>query len=543
VSLVLADLLSRGAGTSTTVVQKLIREAAFEHIMEACPYQEHLRKVLASLYSSDVPNPCHRTIAELVADRKVRHIITTNYDLCLDAALRTLDVQRVLTEPDKENIDLARPVYFKIHGCASKPDSLMFSLTAEHTMVRWKRDLLERLVGDAILITIGYSGRDFEICPELIRLALPVAWNCREEPSRERYCPSPNALRVLEMQTSVAVVGDMADVLESLGAKRPTLDSQTLVLDESVFLCGLSAGEQEQNLNRWRCELFRGIGCAAASGTAARCLAANAHSTTELCRAEHYLGLSQFHSGRYKDAVVAYLCATELAEGDYRYRCRLDAVEAMRCAGWSSRASKLLRLLAEECREKYRASILIRQLALVVQRYETFQALGMSRFAGRIQKQGEPFVRELLAIASIPGARFEHQLAELLATRLGFQMKLISAADAPPLSRAGFRQLGYFVAEATAMRHDMLEGRYTPDEHRALEILALLKMLGARAEAWKFGLTMIARYRSWRCLRQVPRVLADFLRCQYTLLHRLALFGAQLRVRQRKPDAVELKEF
>jgi hypothetical protein len=154
----LAALLSASAAVPSDVAA-LIKATAFEHAMDACQRKEQLGDNLIGLYRTATPNELHGTFAKLCSEGVVEHIVTTNYDPCLEAACggvaapRCGPVQCVVVEADAAKLDPVRPVLFKIHGCAVRdstcgtgPRSMVFTLGREGELAPWKRRLLYRLL-------------------------------------------------------------------------------------------------------------------------------------------------------------------------------------------------------------------------------------------------------------------------------------------------------------------------------------------------------------------------------------------------------------
>src|SRR6266446_182036 len=135
----------------------------------------------------------------------VSAIITTNYDLAFDSCLMPhRHVVTTITEEAESEEFLSGPrhtrAYFKIHGSAEpgKEHTLAFTLGHEGLLDPWKRGLLRELLYGRCLIVLGYSGRDWEICPELARSTQPTAvyWLRRGRSSQAKELSS-NARRVL----------------------------------------------------------------------------------------------------------------------------------------------------------------------------------------------------------------------------------------------------------------------------------------------------------------------------------------------------------
>lgn len=523
VGALLANLLAEDI-PARSLVRRLVMGTAFEHIMEACPAPDELRRIVAGIYNKDKANDCHDAIARLVRAGAVRHVITTNYDLCLERAFRSIGIQRVVRPEHLDRCKRGLPTYFKIHGCASDPDSLVFTLSGEPALVKWKRDLLTQLVEGHRLVVIGYSGLDFEICPELLQLKPCLAWVCRRSPSAQRpYSPSPGAIGILQLDTSTAVQGDMYDVIAKLGTTRPSVkENVASALPDNAFVFGSSDADVARNLDLWRCQLFRAIGCARAGAVAAKRLMHSARTDAARATAHHYTGLAAFHAGKYRRAAREYRTAAAILAPPENDGYLFDAVIADRCAGLQKRALEGLKVLSAQA-PQYRPQLLLRRLEFLAPDYERARARGRGDEAKEIQAQALPLAKELAAASDRPGARFEHQQCDLLARRLEIPSEISEVAYAPAPSRWGFSQLGYFVAVAMVLRQDLIEGTDPPALEEALSVFADLDRMGATAEAWKFGLAVFARYRAQTGYKLLVRVLINYAQCEYTLKQRKAL--------------------
>jgi len=527
----LARLLSADLGPAGAKVASLIKDTAFEHIMEACPYRDELRGMLARRFGSSAFNEMHVAIGKLVEGRRVQHVVTTNYDLCLDAVLKGIVKQTVVTERDAETVDTARPVYFKIHGCASQPESLVFTLSAERKMDTWKRSLLERLLPSRLLV-IGYSGRDFEICPELATLGCSIIWNCFNPPNAAEFEPSACAIRILESSGNTAVAGDMTALIEELGVDRPEVSFDSgLAVPDDEFLWGKSEIERRRHLDQWRCELFRGIGCSRAARNAADRLLRGASSDVECSQAMHYLGLALFHGGQYRQASEAYLqAADKTADAELQYRRRFDAVEALRCGGLTERATSLLLKLQRQCvDDRFLPPLLVRRLLLLTERAEFLRLTFRKAAAASLANEGAALADQLEEVAARCGSQVELAQCDQLRRRLqlrppggsaGPHRTFLSAVDR-------FHQLGYVVGKASSIRRELVEGSCHVARSQIAEMPALLHSIGATAEMWKFSLIALAigAVPLRDQLRLLGQIAANNLACEYTLRHRAALVG------------------
>lgn len=216
------DELCRETGALARDFRDAIEHAAYEVILQQHPKRTELPQLFQSYFlrrgsTEDSPrvsfSSTHEALADLLADGRICGIVTTNYDTCLETAYWAKEGRPVpsviVEEPDGQP---ERPI-FKLHGCAEIPSSMIFSLDQEFEMPAWKKDVLAQIAGSH-LVVIGYSGLDFEVCPELYDLDIKrITWVALER--SEKPVLSVNARRVLSRYRDRAVVlsGDLRDVL------------------------------------------------------------------------------------------------------------------------------------------------------------------------------------------------------------------------------------------------------------------------------------------------------------------------------------------
>jgi hypothetical protein len=147
-----ADLIADStAATPKAIIIEMVKSSAFEHIMERYPKPGVLNEIIADAYRPTIPNPVHETIAELINDGIVKHVITTNYDEGIENACASICRQSgmpfvVTYQSDvRPSVSAAKPVLFKIHGSAKagQEDSIVATLTTEGELPEWKQTLLD----------------------------------------------------------------------------------------------------------------------------------------------------------------------------------------------------------------------------------------------------------------------------------------------------------------------------------------------------------------------------------------------------------------
>lgn len=156
-------------------IERIALGTPFEVLLQHHPEPGKAKSILAGLYRSGKPNDFHGAIRDLVAAGKISTVVTTNYDTCIETALKAGgSVNLVVRERHAQATDLKDqshfPIVFKIHGCAADEDTIVFRLSEEGALPPWKRTFLADLVENRDVYVIGYSGLDFDICPVLFGL-------------------------------------------------------------------------------------------------------------------------------------------------------------------------------------------------------------------------------------------------------------------------------------------------------------------------------------------------------------------------------------
>jgi hypothetical protein len=144
-------------------LQRLPLETLMWSVFEAAPQASAATRSIARYFAAARPNPVHGLLADFLASRPACHVITTNYDCCVerawalmpDAAPRALGV----TELGAAAFGPQNEIY-KIHGCACRdsPDALVLTTQQEASGLDARfQDRLRELFEDALVVFMGYS--------------------------------------------------------------------------------------------------------------------------------------------------------------------------------------------------------------------------------------------------------------------------------------------------------------------------------------------------------------------------------------------------
>jgi hypothetical protein len=519
-------------------IKQWIRNAAFEHIMENCPNQDALGDNLLALFSRVNPNPVHRAIARLVADGIIEHMVTTNYDVNLEAACHDIcppsrRPQVIVTEEQAESLELCRPVLFKIHGCVEhdrrrgsrQPRSMIFTLGREGELPGWKRQLLHRVAAGRRLLVSGYSGRDFEICPELPRLQADVVWNAWPD----ARTLTPNARRVLTLTGGVALVSDMRAVLGYLNGGAPVQadrPAESPDLREKI-----ARGLTDWDIALWRIRTLVAIG-AATEGVRYTGLMrgmAGADADRQFHRLLN-LGRCQFHAGSYRQAVATYREAALFSERqqqrDWLIEAKGDLIEALRCHGAWFKARKQLsevEAMLDPQDDWRHAAMALRRVLLLRQWYQLAKIIKIVPWKVRALRRECKDLLKIVVQHSKDSHWLELQQAELWANRLDIPFAELYEGPLNPLpSKHGYQHLGYMIAESMALRDELRRRIEEPQDDVVQGMIEALNTAGALPELWKLVLLLI-RTRGWNATTVTQRRAAfrAWRRSEYTPLMRV----------------------
>lgn len=312
----------------------------FEMLLQRCPSQAKLQSALTDMFGVDAVNPMHSAVAALAASGAAHCIVTTNYDLALDTALRGGPLRPVVCKTLLSGND--ERVYFKIHGSADAPGTLIYRLLLESRLEPWKREVLSGCVEGRPLLLIGYSGTDFEICPELSHMRPSVIlWNFLNPASAE--C-SPGFKQVRRHHdNTIPLFGDMRAVLALLGCtvnanrgpnRRPDV----------ARLMGSSFTDAELLL--WRARVLNTMGyCRLAQQT----LEQSDPGSNPNIEVLYEYAQTLFQRGAYGDAAAAYRRVADVAAGtDLSSASRLSASDALRCYGNALASGSQVRRVARD---------------------------------------------------------------------------------------------------------------------------------------------------------------------------------------------------
>lgn len=523
VSKKLARIILNGIDDPDDLLEGLVQSTAFEHLMLKYPRTERfLQETIAATIASARPNPVHFAISQLLGG-VFSGVITTNYDTCIEQAAKTRGIHVVVTEADSgkgKRID-----FLKIHGCAGTPCTMVVSLTHEASLDPWKRTALSNMLSTGKLLVIGYSGLDFELCPELAELKLDeVVWVDRTDEV------SGNADRVLRSaKSSALLVGDLREVLSQLVGRDVMAEEEPFprnIVDDLAR--PLSCHEMDM----WRIRILNGIGCGLQASKVARRLVENG----ALSMSDRYAVLmgyaeAAFHQGLYAVAVQrageAIDLAAKLQDESGELRSELERLQARRAAGRILRVWTGSVRLRRKCRDI--------RVATDVQ-YETrfLEVVVMHNVCDLMERATGIKPRSLLKwhvhrrltdiaeTAVRTGQWVDYQQAEQIAVRFNIPFKSIYSGPTQPLrSRHGFRQIGYVIGAMMSYRDDATTE--VPELNEGMRLLRVARAIGCQPEVWTLTDVLRRHHPSAISRFDIQDARRALRECQYTTVVRWVL--------------------
>jgi hypothetical protein len=507
-------------------IRTLFADMPFEHVLEVCPEPDAASQLIIELYGKSTPNPIHEALARALSQNHLSSLITTNYDCCLETAISQLNhrTQKIVTIDDFSRAVGNEKIYFKIHGSIEPglEQTAIRTLSEESLLPKWKRNLLTRLLSNRTLVLLGYSGRDFELCPELARMPLKqLVWIARTpEP------PSVNARALLKHVKGQILYGDMNAVLGEWLSSNPA----------SISVTGTTAGEAIQRyfsrdvLSAWRLAILIRIG---APIMALRTVQSPGYNMDKLLR-QRQMAHAEIAAGLYRRAAWRFLRASFKA-GVVNGRCSLvdvllDTSDALRIFGALGRSWLSFAVAALFACRSNRSKVLLKLALLIDSLQRSISIKALHPFRVSLYKRLANVLKKCATEALANGNWLDFQQTGLIAKRTGIPLSELGEGDfyPPPDPQDGYQQLGYFLAQSMTVldnvasrppqqcsHAELLEMRQTLETQ-----FRLCSVLGIAPQCWKLraaGKEYFNLDHSGES-KYIAQMLKDFHACEYTAL-------------------------
>ena len=495
------------------LLDELLDSLPFEMLLERCPDQHKIGSLLATLYGATAPNPIHEALAAMAGNGAVQSIITTNYDLALDSALDKIGAPLTKIALESHIPRTTSRLYFKVHGSADDPCSLVYSIRLESRLPAWKRLVLSRCINNRPLLILGYSGLDFELCPEISCLNPSViAWNFFAAEDMEK--PGVKYLSAHGTPPK-PLLGNMTRLLELLGYPVPTVARSTVALNIADMIRRHFGVEE---LLLWRVRLLSTMGYCRLAIDTLKPLRTASYPGADLEYAQ-----ALFQSGAYLRAGEQFIDVSRQSKDEREQALRLlDASDAFRCYGKLARSYGLVRRAerlvgANNASDTFvRSRITMKKLLLLqnLARLLPWGSLIVRRLGTRLVSAGAPAALD-------SGDWLAFQQFMLMAERWGINKSTFGQAGIydPPAPKDGYRHLGLKVGELLNLLERTRQSFSSVTYRELAGAFRTSVRLGSHPIAWKIAARMAAIF---PCQRRRYRLLyrhqLDL--CEYSKIRR-----------------------
>lgn len=508
------------APNDITFLEDHLKNVPFEMIMERCPNQITIGQFLSDLYSGHSVNEVHKALGDLAKAGKIHSIITTNYDLGIDTILAGGPLTKIVKQSDVSTA--GSRVYFKIHGCASDPKTMIFSLKQESELPPWKKAVLSGVIAGRPLVLIGYSGFDFEICPELPRCSpTAILWNFYSDESKES---SPGLKHLMRMGVpQFALLGDMCKLFSLLGVPvSPTYASGGAYnIGEKLRRCFTN-----EDLLLWRARVLVTIGHSRLALAALKPLLLRSPTDPDFA-CEYAQAL--FHNGQYRSSAQQYLVAADSAP-DERFRLlrQLDACDALRCFGSYGGARDILASVNSELQsmssvpQDIVVRALLKEMLLIRNGWHRRKSFLMGLGCRALRNRAKHIIQDAAPRALREGLWLDFQQLQLWADRFELPDDTMSTHGGyVPLSTLdGYRHLGYYIPRLMHIYDLLYTGSGLVSQDEVENGFDSAAQMGCHPVAWKLARGAAARFHI-HVSRWKDRYKHHLGACQYTAMQGL----------------------
>ena len=519
--------------------QKYLPGLPFEVLLESCPSKKKMTRIFKRIFSIDTFNPLHEAVVNHFLSDGFSAVITTNYDLCLDTLLgftdtvAISDIARIITQDDIESSNAKK--YFKIHGSAddAKGETLIFALSQESRLPQWKRGVLyEIFERNPSLLIVGYSGSDFEICPELS--AMPVErifWNIRDDKI------SLNAKRLSQDKTIHFLKGDMRNLLSDIRGTEIKAEKAT-----SEFY---SLGSQftSQELIEWRASLLYRMSFPLLAERVCNELEDMPLTVVDRIRIQRLKALALFHLGKYKTCadlnsnlasaeINRVMQADSLIDASAAYRCYGNLIKSFR---YIAMAQNVVAHVDGREKKRLLSRMHMHKAGTLLYLYQFWNLANLLTFgltkkkSRNIKEKIDNNFRKACKYALESGDWFDFQEAALWAQHIGIEIsELTKGMEYPPPHppREGYKFLASYIPQVIEARNTLTRKRWLSlKEKKELDNhLQRCKVTGNNPESWKL---LLIRMKHSNLSPALIHDLTEFVRslrlCEYNLLFRVLL--------------------
>lgn len=383
------------------------------------------------------------------------------------------------------------------------------------------------------LLIIGYSGLDFEICPEILKMPVKnIFWNLRNFKENQI---SPNARRFLKEMPGYFLIGDMLILLKLLlghpiNPKRGEPSNDLLDSIKTEFT--------DCEIGIWRASILNSVGCASIALKASNELLLTRCSQIEdnLTSLKRQKAQALFHIGKYhQSAKEFYTTAKDLnLNSSLRVTILLDSCDAYRAYGNFLRAyiclkeakKDILKIAEPKSRSELQGRAALKEVLIWRHLYKIVKAFKIKFMANCIQKKSINLLKKASETSFVAGNLFDFQQGRFWAERMDINPLILAdeiAYEAPP-TKGGYDHLGYYVAQSMCLRDKIgkQKGHLSiEDKKNWNKYMRICIEFENFPEIWKLSLIDLRRNITKNRIESTKVFIKAFFLCEYTIPMRI----------------------
>jgi hypothetical protein len=374
------------------------------------------------------------------------------------------------------------------------------------------------------LLIIGYSGLDFEICPEILKMPVKnIFWNLRNFKENQI---SPNARRFLKEMSGYFLIGDMLNFLQ-VDARRGKFSNDLLNSIKTEFT--------DCEIGIWRASILNSIGCASIALKASKeSLTRCSQNKGDLASLKRQEAQALFHTGKYRQSGKEfYSIAKDLdlnLNSSLRVDILLDSCDAYRAYGDFIRATiclkesekEILKIAEPKSRSELQGRAALKEVLIWRHLYQIVKQLKLKPVANFIRKKSIKRLKIASKTSLVAGNWFDFQQVRFWAERMDINPSILAYEipyEPPPL-KEGYDHLGYFVAQSMYLRDKIGKEKAhlsTEDELNWNKYIKICMEFENYPEIWKLLLIDLRRNITKKKIESGKVFIKAFFLCEYTI--------------------------
>jgi hypothetical protein len=497
----------------------------FETINEYAPKSIDLAEFYSNIFKAKEYNLLHDQLVRLASTKSIAALITTNSD---DAVELVPDSERkLMVICDSTYSESDRIPYFKVHGSVTNPNSLVYKLSQEAVLEKWKEKYMHQLLNNHELVVIGYSGIDFEICPVIASSNVSIIyWGYKPGTPEDVYKTS--GYRIIEKNHKIIPFPI------NLQMGLPWLDQKAnldVILQNDIIASFLNITSEEKMI--WGFQLASIIGYSKFAIDISRNGLITNHQIIQ--RMEKNLGVPLFESGQFVDSAHYFVnnALYNIRNKDLEncIYALLGAYDSYRAGGYIIKASvllifiSLLSFLVRTPRIKTQTNI------KVVTMLKSMKVAVQFVLNTRKLKVIKPIILPIFlkVLNSIAIIILDETKQAALTSKSMFDIKNIDAlyslfkndTESTFSEVTSYRALGYYSASTALFRKNKLTDhppQIVIDE--ACNLFRLMRLMDNHQEAWKLAKRMKMLTNGNESIKWEGYANYHLNKCQYSFLYK-----------------------